>query len=412
MPMETRREWLAVMSGGLMMPMVSQGRDRRSSADPSPAGQRGGPATGVPERLPLEDFQPTSALHVPEHRVERPRCPVIDFHTHLTWAGRTADGRDDAEAVTTIAPASDVLPVMDRKSVTRMVNLTGGRGAGLVDAIARFDGAHAGRFLTFTEPWWSRVNDPDYPSFQAAEIERAHRAGARGVKVLKTLGLYLRDPQGRLVTVDDPRFDPMWETCAALNVPVAIHVADPEAFFTPIDRFNERYEELSHHPDWSFHGRDFPSFQALIEARDRLFARHPRTRWVALHVGHHAEDLGAVARMLDRFPQVSVDLAARIGELGRQPRASRRFFDRYQDRIVFGTDAVPKGHETPQQLFGDALYEIYYRFLETEDEYFDYAPAPVPPQGRWRIYGIGLPESILKQVYHDNAARLLGLDPL
>jgi predicted TIM-barrel fold metal-dependent hydrolase len=397
--METRREWLAVMSGGLMMPMASQGRAER---------QGGGP----PERLPLEDFEPRSALHVAEHRVERPRFPVIDFHTHLTWAGRTADGRDDAEAVTTIAPAADLLAVMDRKAVTRMVNLTGGRGTGLAETVARFDTAHPGRFLTFTEPWWSRVNDAGYPAFQAAEIERAHRAGARGVKVLKTLGLYLRDANGRLLAVDDPRFDPMWETCAALKLPVAIHVADPEAFFTPIDRFNERYEELARHPDWSFHGRDFPGFEELMAARDRLFARHPRTPWVALHVGHHAEDLAAVGRMLDRFPNVAVDLAARIGELGRQPRTCRRFFDRYRDRIVFGTDAVPNGHETPQQIFGDALYEIYYRFLETEDEYFDYAPAPVPPQGRWRIYGLGLPDEILKPVYHDNAARLLGLDPL
>ena len=410
--METRREWLATMRTGLMTAVVSPLADPRSSDEGPQAGQGGGRTPGSPERLSLDDFQPKSALHVPEHRVERPRFPVIDFHTHLTWSGKTADGRADAEAITAIAPASDVLAVMDRKSVRRMVNLTGGRGAGLTETIARFDASHAGRFVSFTEPWWSRASDPGYPSFQAAEIERAHRAGARGLKVLKTLGLYLRDRTGALVAVDDARFDPMWETCAALKLPVAIHVADPEAFFTPIDRFNERYEELSHHPDWSFHGRDFPSFTALIEARDRLFARHPRTRWVALHVGHHAEDLADVARMLDRFPQVSVDIGARIGELGRQPRASRRFFDRYQDRILFGTDAVPNGHETPQQIFGDPLYEIYYRFLETEDEYFDYAPAPVPPQGRWRIYGIGLPEAILKQVYHDNAARLLGLDPL
>ena len=408
MSMETRREWLAVMSGGLMMPMVSP----HHASDGEAPLQTGGQPTGAPERLPLQDFRPKSSLHVPEHRVERPRFPVIDFHTHLTWAGRAAPGGTAADAVTTIVPPGDLLPVMDRKAITRMVNLTGGRGAGLAQTIARFEGSHAGRFVTFTEPWWSRAHETDYPAFQAAEIERAHRAGARGVKVLKTLGLYLREPNGRLVAVDDPRFDPMWETCAALKMPVAIHVADPEAFFTPIDRFNERYEELVNHPDWSFHGRDFPPFQAIIEARDRLFARHPRTNWVALHVGHHAEDLADVARMLDRFPNVAVDVAARIGELGRQPRASRRFFDRYQDRIVFGTDAVPDGHETPQQVFGDALYEIYYRFLETEDEYFDYAPAPVPPQGRWRIYGIGLPEAILKQVYHNNAARLLGLDPL
>jgi predicted TIM-barrel fold metal-dependent hydrolase len=418
MSKETRREWLAVMSGGLMMPVVAQGRGGRRAGEGQRERQRGsgsGSGAGAPERLLLDDFQPKSALHVPEHRIEQPRFPVIDFHTHLTWSGRTADGRNDAEAITTIAPASDLLPIMDRKSVSLMVNLTGGRGSGLAQTVSRFDGPHAGRFLTFTEPWWSRAADPafaDYPAFQAAEIERAHKAGARGVKVLKTLGLYLRDAKGKLVAVDDPRFDPMWETCAALKLPVAIHVADPEAFFAPIDRFNERYEELFHHPDWSFHGRDFPSFQELMEARDRLFARHPRTNWVALHVGHQAEDLAAVARMLDRFPQVTVDLGARIGELGRQPRASRRFFDRYQDRIIFGTDAVPNGHETPQQIFGDQLYEIYYRFLETEDEYFDYAPAPVPPQGRWRIYGIGLPDAVLKQVYHNNAARLLGLDPL
>jgi predicted TIM-barrel fold metal-dependent hydrolase len=148
----------------------------------------------------------------------------------------------------------------------------------------------------------------------------------------------------------------------------------------------------------------------LLAARDRVFARHPKTTFVALHVGHHAEDLDQVARSLDRFPNMQVEIGARIGELGRQPRAARRFFERYQDRIMFGTDAVPHGVETPQQLFGEELYEIYFRFLETEDEYFDYAPAPVPPQGRWRIYGLGLPEPVLKKVYHDNAARVLRLE--
>jgi predicted TIM-barrel fold metal-dependent hydrolase len=192
-------------------------------------------------------------------------------------------------------------------------------------------------------------------------------------------------------------------------MPVAIHIGDPEAFFLPTDRFNERYEELQAHPDWSFYGRDFPSFQSLLDARDRVYARHAKTTFIGLHVGHHAEDLEDVSRSLDRFPNVHVELAARIGELGRQPRASRRFFDKYQDRILFGTDAVPHGVETPQQVFGDELYQIYYRFLETADEYFDYAPAPIPPQGRWRIYGIELPEGILKKVYFENAARVLGL---
>ena len=223
---------------------------------------------------------------------------------------------------------------------------------------------------------------------------RAKAAGARGVKVLKTLGLYLREQvtSGPLVKIDDPRFDPMWEACGALGLPVAIHISDPEAFFLPIDRFNERYEELHAHPDWSFHGKDYPSNAELIAARDRVIARHPKTTFIGLHVGHSAENLAAVSAALDRFPNFNVEIGARIGELGRQPRTSRRFFERYQDRVLFGTDAVPNGRETPQQIFGDDLYTIYFRFLETEDEYFDYAPAKVPPQGRWRIYGVGLPD--------------------
>jgi predicted TIM-barrel fold metal-dependent hydrolase len=181
------------------------------------------------------------------------------------------------------------------------------------------------------------------------------------------------------------------------------------AFFTPIDRFNERFEELNNHPDWSFYGQDFPSNADLLEARNRVMERHPKTQFIVLHLGNFAEDLGHVSRSMDRCPNMHVDLAARIGELGRQPRNSRQFFEKYQDRILFGTDAVPHGDETPQQVYGDLLYQIYCRFLETGDEYFDYAPAAVPPQGRWRIYGIGLPENILRKVYHDNAARLLGL---
>jgi hypothetical protein len=358
--------------------------------------------------IALPEFQPRSMLHVAETPIERPRFPVIDIHTHLSW---TARDQENGEGVRFISTPDDLLPVMERRGIQLLVNLTGGVGRGLTQTVARFDTAHPGRFLTFTEPWWGRASEAGYPAWQADQITAAHRAGARGLKVLKTLGLYLRDggPQGPLVKIDDARFDPMWEACGALGMPVAIHVSDPEAFFLPIDRFNERYEELHHHPDWSFHGRDFSSHRELMEACNRVFARHPKTSFVALHVGHNAENLAFVSERLERHPNMTVDFAARVGELGRQPRAARRFFDRFQDRILFGTDAVPHGVETPQQIFGDELYRIYYRFLETEDEYFDYAPAPVPPQGRWRIYGVGLPDAVLKKVYHDNAARLLRL---
>jgi predicted TIM-barrel fold metal-dependent hydrolase len=356
--------------------------------------------------LDIQEFQPKSMLVVEEHPVERSRYPVIDIHTHLTFGG----GR--TEKVSFATPPEEMLQVMDRRNIRILVNLTGGVGEGVKAYVDALDRAHPGRFLTFTQPAYRRMNEPGYAKMQADQIVAAHKAGARGLKVLKNLGLVVRDSAGKLIKVDDPRFDPMWEACAALGIPVAIHVSDPAAFFTPTDKYNERFEELNNHPDWSFHGKDFPSNEEILEARDRVFARHPKTQFIALHVGHFAENLGHVSKSLDRFPNMHVELAARVGELGRQPRASRKFFEKYQDRIMFGTDAIPKGFSTPQQIFGDELYKIYYRFLETEDEYFDYAPAPVPPQGRWRIYGIGLPDSILKKVYYDNAARILKLPPL
>ena len=369
------------------------------------------PASTPEKTLALKDFQPHSMLHTAETRVERSRFPVIDIHTHLSWSAKGRGGVFLGEQMEYLAPPADLLAVMDRRNIKTLVNLTGGFGAGLIESVKKYDAAQPGRFITFTEPSWNRINQPRYAQFQADEIGRAHRAGAKGVKILKTLGLYLRQgvTSGPLVKIDDPRFDPMWEACGALKMPVAIHVSDPEAFFLSTDRFNERYEELINHPDWSFHGKDFPSNRELLEARNRVFARHPKTQFIALHVGNNAENLPYVSESLDRFPHMSVEIAARIGELGRQPRAARKFFEKYQDRILFGTDAVPHGTETPQQVFGDELYQIYYRFLETEDEYFDYAPAPVPPQGRWRIYGLGLPEKILLKVYMGNAARLLGI---
>src|SRR6266536_2832588 len=359
--------------------------------------------------LELSQYEPRSMLHVRESHVERSKFPCIDFHTHISGSTKSERGIELSPDREYLGTAQELLAVMDRKNIRAMVNLTGGYDNGLAEAVAKYDRAYPGRFYTFTEPSYSRFKEANYPKLQAQAIERAHRDGAHGLKILKTLGLYLREDvtSGTLVKIDDERFDPMWDTCGQLNLPVAIHVSDPIAFFTPIDRFNERYEELNNHPDWSFYGQDFPSNADLISARNRMIARHPKTQFVALHVGNFSEDLQNVGENLDRFANMSVDIAARVGELGRQPRRSRKFFDKYQDRILFGTDATPHGDEFPQQVFNDQLYEIYYRFLETEDEYFDYAPARIPPQGRWRIYGIHLPDPILRKVYHENTARLL-----
>jgi predicted TIM-barrel fold metal-dependent hydrolase len=366
-------------------------------------------AKGHAMSLSLADYEPKSMLQVRETHVEKARFPAIDIHTHITVSAKEENGVALVPERQYLGTPQELLAVMDRKNIRSMVNLTGGYGTGLVDAVGKYDHAFPDRFYSFAEPSYSLLLNPDYPKLQAQAIERAHRDGARGLKILKTLGLYLRDniTSGKLIKVDDPRFDPMWDACGQLNMPVAIHVSDPVAFFTPTDRFNERYEELSNHPDWSFYGTEFPSNAELLEARNRVIARHPKTQFIVLHVGNFSENLANVSENLDRFPNMHVDIAARIGELGRQPRTSRAFFEKYQDRILFGTDATPHGDEFPQQVFNEKLYEIYYRFLETDDEYFDYAPAKTPPQGRWQIYGIHLPDSILRKVYNGNAAREL-----
>jgi predicted TIM-barrel fold metal-dependent hydrolase len=408
--MSSRRQWLRGL--GLAIGASVQG-----GAVQAFAGAKSAPAQELPaqqtsttgQRLALADYEPKSMLQVHETHVDRARFPAIDIHTHITVSAKSENGVALSPDRKYLGTPEELLAVMDRKNLRTMVNLTGGYDAGLVETVGRYDKSHPGRFITLTEPCYSRFLEPDYPRIQAQEIERAHQAGAKGLKILKTLGLYLREniTSGKLVKIDDPRFDPMWDACGQLNMPVAIHISDPVAFFTPTDRFNERYEELNNHPDWSFYDHDFPSNAELIEARNRMFARHPKTQFIALHVGNFSENLANVSENLDRFPNMSVDIAARIGELGRQPRTSRKFFDKYQDRILFGTDATPHGDEFPQQVFNDKLYEIYFRFLETADEYFDYAPAKVPPQGRWQIYGIELPEPILHKVYNQNAARLL-----
>src|SRR5438132_9354389 len=292
-------------------------------------------------------------LHVRESHVERARFAVIDFHTHISFSAKSAKGVELAPERKYLGTPQELLAVMDRKNIRAMVNLTGGYEQGLADAVRRYDLAFPGRFYTFTEPSYSRFTEPDYPKLEAQAIEQAHRSAARGLKILKTLGLYLREniTSGTLVKIDDPKFEPMWVTYGELHIPVSSHVYDPHAVFTPTDRFNERYEELNNHPDWSFYDRDFPGNAELLEARNRVLARHPRTQFLVLHVGNFAENLDNVSENLDHFPNMTVDIAARIGELGRQPRRSRRFFDRYQDRILFGTDATPHGDEFPRAGF-------------------------------------------------------------
>ncbi len=338
--------------------------------------------------LLIDDYQPRSELVVPEHPVARAKYPVIDAHNHLTHPGWPEPDLDR------------LLREMDTVNVRTIVNLSGGTGDALKRNLELFDRAHPGRFATFCNVDWSGVGSAEWTARAATQLRSDVAAGARGLKIFKNLGLEVRDQDGKLVLPDDYRLGDLWDAAGELGVPVLIHTADPVAFFRPLDRTNERWDELHHHPGWHFYGPEFPPFMALIESLYHLIEGHPRTTFITAHVGCYPENLGFVSQMLDRYPNLHTDISARIAELGRAPYSARSWFLKHAGRILFGTDATPDM----------AVFQTHFRFLETADEYFEYEPkAPIPPQGRWRIYGVYLPDEVLRQVYHDNAARLLKL---
>ena len=328
--------------------------------------------------LPLSQFHPRSMLVTPEHLPLRPRFPAIDYHNHL-------DALDPRQ----------VIEVMDACSIEHIVNITMQTGESALRMIDKFRQADASRFSTIAWMDWSGIERDDFAAITLDRLERQVERGAVGLKFWKDLGLSVRDRSGALLRVDDERLAPIFDKAAELNIPVMFHTADPAAFFLPIDAENERYEELAAHPDWGFHGSQY-SKQELLDQRDRVFARHPNTTFVAAHVAESGEDLSRVASMLDAHPNVLIDISARTPELGRQPYTARNFFLRFADRILFGTDLLPEV----------SMYRLYFRFLETADEYFEY-PSHASRQGRWNIYGIDLPDDVLEKIYRKNAERLL-----
>ncbi|HEX6907276.1 MAG TPA: amidohydrolase family protein [Terriglobales bacterium] len=333
------------------------------------------------ETLLLRDFHPKSMLHARVSPIERAKFPVIDVHNHV----------NDAMGIDEHMPPEKVIQVMNAANVRTVVILTGQWGEKLQHVVDEMVKPYPGRFMVFTQIDYSKIDDP---KGMVADLDDAVRRGARGLKVLKDLGLQDRDKSGKLIPVDDPRLDPVWEECGRLGIPVAIHVTDPEAFFHPINGENERYEELIEHPDWSFYDHGFPSKEEVMAQRDHMFAKHPHTTFISLHVANWPEKLDYVSQLLDRLPNVMTEFGAREAELGRQPRRAREFFLKYQDRILFGTDSPPSLE----------MYHNYFRWLETDDEYFDYYG--YPGQGRWKIYGMKLPDPVLQKVYHRNAERI------
>jgi predicted TIM-barrel fold metal-dependent hydrolase len=347
------------------------------------------------DKIYLSDFHPRPRLVVSETQITKPRIPVIDAHNHL---GGTFGGGWDQR------PLSELLDVLDEADVRLLVDLDGGWGEDILNAhLDKFKVPAPDRFRIFGGIDWAAwpEHGDRFGEWAAQRLRLQAARGAEGLKIWKPFGLHVRDQHDKLVAVDDARLDPVWQTAGELNFPVLIHVADPVAFFDPIDATNERIEELGAHPDWHFPSPPFPAFTEIMDALARLVARHPATTFIGAHVGCYAENLGWVGQLMDRCPNFYVDISARIAELGRQPYTARRFFIEHADRILFGVDEAPNLDS----------YRTYYRFLETDDEYFPYRRDGKAGQGRWQIYGLYLPQDVLEKVYWYNARRLIVKQP-
>ncbi|HET6594201.1 MAG TPA: amidohydrolase family protein [Anaerolineales bacterium] len=344
--------------------------------------------------MKLKDFKPQPKLVTKSTRVEKPKFPVIDAHNHL---GEPFGGGWDRK------PLSDLLDRLEEAGVTHYVDLDGGWGEDILYAHLKYfkEGAPE-RFQIFGGVDWSKWESlgNGFPDWAAGRLKIQKETGAQGLKIWKPFGLHVRDQHGKLVKVDDARLDPIWEAAGELGLPILIHVADPVAFFDSIDETNERWEELGKHPDWAFTSPPFPPFLEILNGLKNLISRHPATIFIGAHVGCYGENLGWVGQMLDECPNYFIDISARLGELGRQPYTARKFFIQYQDRILFGSDMGPNL---------DA-YRLYYRFLESDDEYFNYNTTEVPAQGRWYVCGMYLPDDVLRKIYSENARRILKID--
>ena len=349
-----------------------------------------------PTDIRISDFHPKSTLRVKQTLLKHAKFPVIDVHNHFFFRYKGQRER-----------LAEYVRLMDENNMAVSVSLDAVLG-NETDHLKYLGEENRNRLVSFVHIDFQGDGKSDEPATWASsqagfvrtcveQLKVAQAHGILGLKFFKMFGLRFKNADGSLIKIDDPRWDPIWQTCGQLNLPIIIHVADPIAFFDPIDANNERIEELGRHPDWSFQGDQFPSREELLAARNRVIAKHPGTTFIGAHVANNGEDLARVGQWLDQYPNLVIEFASRINELGRQPYSSRDFFIKYQDRILFGTDGP---WETERM-------RLYWRFLETRDEYFPYSDTQPPPQGFWRIYGIHLPDEVLEKVYFRNAIRIM-----
>lgn len=337
----------------------------------------------APEFAPpsIVDYRPESTLVAEEHLVPRAKFPAVDFHGH---PGNIVNPEALAELVA----------AMDELNVGVMIAANNVSGESLVQAVEAIAAS----------PWPDRVRvmtgidfrdvGPGWAERAVAQLEADKAAGAVAIgEISKSLGLRYRKADGSRLAIDDPDLDPVWEAAGRLGLPVFIHTADPSEFFEPFDNTNERWLELALFPNRRYPQDEFPSFEQLVEERDNLFRRHPNTIFVTAHLGWHAADLGRLGRLMDELPNVYAEIGAVLYDIGRQPRGAHDFFVRYQDRLLFGKDS-----------FQPNEYPYYWRVLETEDDHFDYYR---DYHAYWKLYGIGLPDEVLRKLYFENAVRIM-----
>lgn len=344
------------------------------------------------QEMSFEEYNPPSTLKVPEHSVTRAKFPFIDIHSHQGGINK--------------AKIDQLTSEMDELNMGAMINLSGrGFGQGnsntqqdyIKGMIAEFKAHAPGRFMVFTNLNFNGFGDPSWTALAVKELEEDVKAGAVGLKIYKSLGLNSKDNQGNRIPVDHPDLDPVWKKAGELGIPVLIHSADPAQFWQPMDANNERWLELKLNPNRKRTDTDPVPFAQIMAEQHNVFAKHPNTTFVNAHMGWMANDLDAAGAHLDKYPNVNYEIGAIIAELGRQPRRAKEFFTKYQDRILFGKDAYNKEE-----------FYTYFRVLETEDEYFPYYKKY---HAYWKMYGLGLPDEVLKKVYYKNALRIVpGLD--
>ncbi len=341
------------------------------------------PLLSVAQEMGFEEYNPTSTLVVPGKEIKQAKFPFVDVHSHQ---------RDMS-----VSALTELVKDMDALNEGIMVNLSGGSGASLKEKIDNINKSYPNRFAVFANVDFEGVGSPGWGEQAAAQLEKDVKNGAKGLKIYKSLGLRYNDVNGKRLAIDDPRLDPIWAKCSEMGVPVLIHAADPKSFWDDMDSDNERWLELKTHPRRKRSATDPAPWEQIIQEQHNMFKKHPNTKFINAHMGWYANNLEKLGKLLDEMPNMSVGIAAVIAELGRQPQNARAFFIKYQDRVLFGKDSW-KPEEFP----------TYFRVLESNDEYFPYYKKY---HAFWAMYGLNLPDEVLRKLYYKNALNLIpGLD--